>query len=175
MRICGADVEILETGDDHEKAAKIAIKDERIILTCGGPYESLKNHVPHGYCFKIPNNVPSEEQMEIVIKRYSIIIFQEDLFTRCVKCNFNEFLILKPSELKRRIEAKELFLSKKVAIKHDLVSTATYSQVDRFFICPSCGHIYWIGCHHHRFKDKVEKFLFKKDNSTENHEIITIH
>ena len=38
LRSCGVDVKILATADSHDKAAEIARKDNRVILTSGMPF-----------------------------------------------------------------------------------------------------------------------------------------
>lgn len=83
LRKCGSDTKCLENSDDHEEAVKIALKEDRIILTSGAPYFQLKSYLPEGKCFNVQCTQTAKEQAMTIFKHFNIEINEEDVFSRC--------------------------------------------------------------------------------------------
>jgi uncharacterized protein with PIN domain len=165
LRICGADVHILETYDDHNKAARIAVEEGRVLLTCGAPYEQLKKHLPNGKCYRVNNNMSAYEQMQMVLVRYNIIVTVKDLFTRCPKCNCNDFQNLNTIELSLLYKDKNPRTKNGAKVKFEGFNVSVFDKVNDFLVCSKCGQVFWEGCHQNRWKEKISAILFP--NTTE--------
>ncbi|KAL8174252.1 UNVERIFIED_CONTAM: hypothetical protein K2H54_040943 [Gekko kuhli] len=83
LRCLGADVRMLENDDEHSKAAKIAIQEDRVILTSGLPYQTLRSQVGEGRCFSVDCSEKAKEQALWVLKHFSIQVTLADVFSRC--------------------------------------------------------------------------------------------
>ena len=113
FRKCGADVITLESSDKHDRAAEIARRENRVIITSGAPYASvsrpqvesvtecfhacltsplstlnrfqLRSSVPEGMCLclKQPTQ-PNREQLAQVLRHFNVVVTKEDIFSRCL-------------------------------------------------------------------------------------------
>ncbi|GCC18680.1 hypothetical protein chiPu_0018032 [Chiloscyllium punctatum] len=83
LRCLGVDVKILENDDDHRKAAEIARKDNRFILTCGLPYHALRSQVAEGRCLSLNCSEKAKDQAITVLKHFNVQITPTDIFSRC--------------------------------------------------------------------------------------------
>ena len=164
LRICGADVIVLETNDDHHKGARIAMDQRRVLLTCGGPYEQFKNRLSKGMCYRVNNNVSAYEQMEMVLNRFNVRVKEEDLFTRCPKCNCNDFQIYDNLRFMELFKNKSSKTKTGAQIKFDGLHITVFDRVKEFLICSHCGQVYWEGCHQNRWKDKIKSLLFTNES-----------
>lgn len=165
LRICGADVQVLESYDHHSKAARIAVDEGRILLTCGAPYDQLKTHLPNGMCYRVNNNMSAYEQMEMVLIRYSIKVTVNDLFTRCPKCNCDDFMHLNKQQMSTLYTAKDSLTKSGVKVKFEGFHVSVFDKVNEFLVCSECGQVFWEGCHQNRWKEKISAILFP--NTTE--------
>ncbi|XP_053551867.1 exonuclease mut-7 homolog [Bombina bombina] len=92
LRCLGVDVLMLENDDDHRRAAEIARRDGRVILTCGLPYETLRSQVGEGKCFLVDCSEKAKEQAIKVLKHFNVRVTLADVFSRCQVCNCNKYL-----------------------------------------------------------------------------------
>ncbi|XP_013783154.1 exonuclease mut-7 homolog [Limulus polyphemus] len=184
LRICGVDTVILENADDHDKAAKVAQREDRYILTSGTPYAMLKNHVPPGMCFNVPCDSTAKEQTEIVFKYYNILVTEDDLFTRCPVCNGSEYVFIPSNDLynmwlhhqsvpcpvlikKERVHEytggsvnlDSAVIDSGVRIQLDCLAEPVFDRLALFYVCKSCGKVYWDGSHHDHIKQTWSKLL----------------
>lgn len=136
LRILGYDT-VYFNGDDIEKLKKLAIDEERIILTRNKKihFNELK-----GKIVWIEENNPYLQLKELILKGL-ISSPEKKLFSRCLLCN------------------KELESISKSEIK-GMVPDYIYISHKEFFICPQCKRIYWPGTHLKNMKIKLEE-LFK--------------
>ncbi|XP_064649794.1 exonuclease mut-7 homolog [Lineus longissimus] len=182
LRCCGCDVLILENHDDHDRAGVIGARENRIILTSGAPYLTLRSAVPEGYCMNVPNTMDAKEQVVEVLDMFNVKVTQKDIFSRCQICNGNQYAYIKQEEMKaawlrRRTDdptterfhcpLSELKISGQinfstmtigtgqVPLQLDSLPEAVIDAIDLFFCCLSCGKIYWEGSH---FKKVCEQF-----------------
>lgn len=92
LRCLGVDVLMLENDDDHRKAAEIARRDGRVILTCGLPYQTLRSQIGEGKCFSVNCSEKAKEQAIKVLKHFNVSVTLADVFSRCQVCNCNKYL-----------------------------------------------------------------------------------
>ncbi|KAM8934347.1 exonuclease mut-7 homolog [Pelodytes ibericus] len=92
LRCLGADVLMLDNVDDHRRAAEIARRDGRVILTCGLPYQTLRSQVGEGKCFLVNCSDRAKEQAISVLKHFHVRVTTADIFSRCQACNCNQYL-----------------------------------------------------------------------------------
>ncbi|XP_060697193.1 exonuclease mut-7 homolog isoform X2 [Hemiscyllium ocellatum] len=106
LRCLGVDVKILENDDDHRKAAEIARKDNRFILTCGLPYHALRSQVAEGRCLSLNCSEKAKDQAITVLKHFNVQITPTDIFSRCQVCNGAEYLKLPVEDMRQAIQSK---------------------------------------------------------------------
>lgn len=106
LRCCGVDVKMLSNYDDHDDAAKIAVKDGRVILTCGAPYQSLSSQVPNGDCFNVPCQLKAKLQAAIVLEHYNVKVTPSDMFSRCQICNGGKYLKVTSEVMRQCVKKK---------------------------------------------------------------------
>ena len=82
LRLCGVDVVILGNNDDHDVAARIAVDEDRIILTCGKTFDRLKKHVAPGDCLNV---TPTQAKLQCleVLQHFNVRVDPKDIFSRC--------------------------------------------------------------------------------------------
>uniref|UniRef100_UPI00398EB289 exonuclease mut-7 homolog n=1 Tax=Pristiophorus japonicus TaxID=55135 RepID=UPI00398EB289 len=83
LRCLGVDVKILESEDDHRKAAEIAREENRFILTCGLPYQTLRSQVGEGRCLSVNCSEKAKDQAITVLKHFNVRVTPKDIFSRC--------------------------------------------------------------------------------------------
>jgi len=93
LRLCGVDVSILDSGQPHDDAARIAMEEDRIILTCGKTVEMLSKHVPPGHCLQIENTQAKLQCLQ-VMHHFNVRVTSSDIFSRCQVCNCDQWTIL---------------------------------------------------------------------------------
>ncbi|XP_075041510.1 exonuclease mut-7 homolog isoform X2 [Mixophyes fleayi] len=92
LRCLGVDVVMLDNDDDHRKAAEIARRDGRVILTCGLPYQTLRSQIGEGKCFSVNCSEKAREQAIRVLKHFNVSVTLADVFSRCQVCNCDKYL-----------------------------------------------------------------------------------
>ncbi|XP_054853533.1 exonuclease mut-7 homolog isoform X2 [Eublepharis macularius] len=92
LRCLGADVWMLENDDEHRKAAELARQEDRVILTSGLPYQTLRSQVGEGRCFSVDCSDKAKEQALRVLKHFNVQVTLADIFSRCQACNCNQYL-----------------------------------------------------------------------------------
>ncbi|XP_063289065.1 exonuclease mut-7 homolog isoform X1 [Pelobates fuscus] len=100
LRCLGIDSLILGNNDGHRKAAEIARRDGRYILTCGEPYYSLRSQVGENKCFQVDCSEKAREQAIKVLKHFNVHITMADIFSRCQVCNCNKYLHLTNDQMR---------------------------------------------------------------------------
>ncbi|KAG8447413.1 hypothetical protein GDO86_014768, partial [Hymenochirus boettgeri] len=83
LRCLGVDVLMLDNDDEHRKAAEIARRDGRVILTCGLPYDTLRSQVGEGKCLSVDSSEKARDQAVKVLKHFNVHVSQSDVFSRC--------------------------------------------------------------------------------------------
>ncbi|XP_024892768.1 exonuclease mut-7 homolog [Temnothorax curvispinosus] len=91
LRMCGIDcIHVLfdQGGDD---SARLAMRENRILLTRNKSYERFKQYLPLENCYRIIADTP-DNQLREVLHHFGVVITQNDIFSRCQICNCDEFV-----------------------------------------------------------------------------------
>ncbi|XP_072755515.1 exonuclease mut-7 homolog [Anoplolepis gracilipes] len=91
LRMCGVDcVHVLfdQGGDD---SARLAKRENRILLTRNKNYERFKQYLPLENCYRIMADTP-DNQLREVLRYFGVVVTQNDIFSRCQICNCDEFV-----------------------------------------------------------------------------------
>lgn len=91
LRMCGIDtIHVLfdQGGDD---SARVAMRENRILLTRNKNYERFKQYLPLKNCYRIMADTP-DNQLREVLHHFGVFITQNDIFSRCQICNCDEFV-----------------------------------------------------------------------------------
>uniref|UniRef100_A0A8C7DYG4 Exonuclease 3'-5' domain containing 3 n=1 Tax=Naja naja TaxID=35670 RepID=A0A8C7DYG4_NAJNA len=83
LRCLGVDVQILGNDDEHRRAAEIAREENRVILTSGLPFHSLRSQVGEGRCFSVSCSEKARDQVLQVLKHFNVRVALADVFSRC--------------------------------------------------------------------------------------------
>ncbi|EZA46919.1 hypothetical protein DMN91_004839 [Ooceraea biroi] len=97
LRMCGVDcVHVLfdQGGDD---SAKLAMRENRVLLTRNKNYEKFRQYLPPENCYRITADTP-DNQLREVLSYFGVMVTQNDIFSRCQICNCDEFVKV-PKEL----------------------------------------------------------------------------
>ncbi|CAK6433445.1 unnamed protein product [Pipistrellus nathusii] len=92
LRLLGADVLALGSGEDHRRAAEVARQEGRIILTSGLPYHTLRSQVGDGRCLRVDCSLKAAQQAKAVLRRFNVRVSPSDIFSRCQACNCDQYL-----------------------------------------------------------------------------------
>ncbi|KAM3910642.1 exonuclease mut-7 homolog isoform 2-T2 [Leptodactylus fuscus] len=107
LRCLGIDVLMLENDDDHKKAAEIARRDGRVILTCGMPYQTLRSQIGEGRCFPVDCSEKAKDQAIKVLKHFNIMVTIADVFSRCQVCNCNKYLHISKDRMMQLMKIRD--------------------------------------------------------------------
>ncbi|XP_077643994.1 exonuclease mut-7 homolog isoform X3 [Lonchura striata] len=105
LRCLGVDVRLLDNEDEHRKAAEIARREGRVILTSGLPYQTLRSQVGEGRCFSVNCSEKTKEQALQVLKHFNVQVSLGDIFSRCQVCNCNKYLKVSREAMKQLVES----------------------------------------------------------------------
>ncbi len=133
LRICGYDTEYVREENDDEIIEK-AKKEGRIVIT--------RDKELFSRCKKaiLVESNTIEEQLRKVFKEANISINEENLLTLCTVCN---------------VPVEEI---EKEKVKGEVPPHA-YEIHDKFWICPKCKRIYWMGTHWENMEKMIKKIL----------------
>ncbi|VDK67117.1 unnamed protein product [Litomosoides sigmodontis] len=96
LRRCGIDTILAET---RSYLIECAEKDpNRYIITCGKAIDELRRHRSLRGTERIlsvptTQNMSTIQQIEFVLRQFNIHLSKDDIFSRCMKCNSNSFVI----------------------------------------------------------------------------------
>ena len=89
LRVCGVDMAILSNEQSRCKMVKIAIRENRIILTSGKSFFWARNQVPDQLCYHVMTKKP-QDQVKEVLEYFNVQVTKHDIFSRCqVRCLYN--------------------------------------------------------------------------------------
>ncbi|HPS58452.1 MAG TPA: Mut7-C RNAse domain-containing protein [Spirochaetota bacterium] len=151
MRLLGFDADFEDDRDD-DMLAVIAATENRILLTCDRRL-LMRKIVPRGI---IVRSRDPEQQIIEVTGRLRLRNMVNPL-TRCVECN----------GLIRDADMNSLEFT---LVKND-IPEGVISWCTEYFICNSCGRIYWHGSHYDKLKVKVNRILKSIDSNQKKHKL----
>ncbi|XP_054249187.1 exonuclease mut-7 homolog [Indicator indicator] len=132
LRCLGVDVCMLQNQDDHRKAAEVARRDGRVILTSGLPYQTLKSQVAEGRCFSVNCSEKAKDQALQVLKHFNVQVSLADIFSRCQVCNCDKYLKVSRERMKQLVESSRQELG-------DRSATGCPGALDHDGTVPACG------------------------------------
>jgi uncharacterized protein len=135
LRILGYDT-TLYPAEAGRPMLRIADSEKRIVLTRRG--DMLERQFS-GILYLVESK-DSNAQLNEVLKKFSLTIDQDKMFTICLLCN--EKLI---SVTKEEV--------------HDQVPPFVFENYSAYTKCPSCGRIYWPGTHQRNSRQSLEKYI----------------
>uniref|UniRef100_A0AAV2IXE0 3'-5' exonuclease domain-containing protein n=1 Tax=Knipowitschia caucasica TaxID=637954 RepID=A0AAV2IXE0_KNICA len=106
LRCLGVDVVMLENTDDHKKAAELARREDRVILTCGQPYQTLRSQVGEGRCLLLNCSEKARDQAIHVLKHFNIQPTPSDIFSRCQACNNDEYVAVPRGDMIKMLKQR---------------------------------------------------------------------
>ncbi|XP_075415860.1 exonuclease mut-7 homolog isoform X2 [Tenrec ecaudatus] len=104
LRCLGVNVCVLDSGDDHRRAAEVARQEERVVLTSGLPYHKLRAQVGTGRCLLVDCSLKVREQARAVLKHFNVRVTLADLFSRCQVCNCDQYLKVSKDMMKHLLQ-----------------------------------------------------------------------
>lgn len=99
LRMCGCDCLYLLYDKGGEQSAKLAVRENRILLT-----QRLTQYLPLENCYRVMSNTPNEQLRE-VLNHFSVVVTQKDIFSRCQICNYDEFVEVPKSLMKDLVKS----------------------------------------------------------------------
>jgi uncharacterized protein with PIN domain len=131
LRLLGFDT-VYQNDFSDEDIIRQALDENRIILTQD---RGILKHecVTHGYCVR---SRQSDKQIREVLKRFDLFS-KIQAFKRCLICN---------GEVKSAEKSQVM----------DRLPPRTKRVFNDFFLCESCGKVYWKGSHYERMEKKIE-------------------
>ncbi len=131
LRMMGLDCVFARTSVPSE-LIEIAKEENRVILTRKKNITSLR----YADFLIIQDEMPFNQAIEVV-KAYDIDPL-ENAFTRCIECNV-PLIGVKKEDVRGK------------------VPSYIFKTRDEFFMCPSCGRIYWRGTHKDNMREILEE------------------
>lgn len=136
MRTLGIDVVIWDpyvlpkkTGNNDHKTAllALAVSEQRILLTRD---KKLANRRDAGACYVVSSDNPYEQFQEIRA-HFALQLVEEDLMSRCARCNAKGFDIVDVDYVRNQTE--------------DEVHPNVLEIVTEFWVCRVCHKVFWEG------------------------------
>ncbi|KAG5683881.1 hypothetical protein PVAND_013142 [Polypedilum vanderplanki] len=94
LRQVGIDTIILKGDVQYDECIKYSQNENRIILTASKSLsQRYEKYTKPGYSYVVTNYNNDLMALEEIIKYFKIIIKQENIFSRCMVCNCDEFLM----------------------------------------------------------------------------------
>ena len=131
LRILGYDTAYVKNMEDDE-ILKIAEKEDRIIITRDKVLAEKSEKALY------IDEKDLEKQIEKVFKKLNLEIDEDKILSRCTLCNTPVTPIKK-----EKIEGK--------------VPEHVWKTHEKFWICPKCKRIYWMGSHWNDMEEKIKK------------------
>ena len=151
------------------------MKEQRVLLTAGRNYTIASKQIGMEQVLEISTFVKAMEQAKYVFKYFNITLDRSTLFSRCVLCNCNNYIIVPPVIITNLIglqngqhcnwkklgestllfsdnfnpETGAILKSGKLPI-FEGIPASVFEQEQDYFICMDCGKIYWEGGHYDR-------------------------
>ena len=135
LRMLGCEVTYFNEASD-DRLLEVAETEDRVLLT--RDQELFQRAKARGLDAQYLAGQTTPETIAEVAKRYPIRLEVDPSRSRCPTCGSS----IRPIE--------------KAAV-HDRVPTGTFKQYDEFWVCTSCGQVYWRGSHWNRITETLEQ------------------
>ena len=133
LRISGYDAEYLRSTPDKDLVDR-ASEEDRILLT----RDKLlyRKAIKAGAEAMLVKGEDDVERLSLIVKKYGLVLHPQQ--SRCPKCN----------GLLENVDKD---------IVKDKIPKRTYKAFDEFFVCSSCGQVYWRGSHWNSIVDTLRR------------------
>ncbi len=131
LRFLGYDTYYPSGKMSDEEIMEIARKEGRILLTRDRELARRSNGI-----YVESDNY--EEQLKFVIKKFKLN--DRDMLSRCSICN------------------TPLIKVEKEKVK-DKIPPYVYEHTNEFYLCPTCGRVYWYGTHTKKIEEKLKRLM----------------
>eukprot|EP00795_Rhopilema_esculentum_P010416 gene10416-19117_t len=148
LRCCGVNTVILQNGDDHMHAVELYYKQKRVILTRGKAFNQIRAYVPEKMCMCVPEGT-NAIQVAAVLGRYNVRVTSKDIFSRCQDSQKNE----------TGIDFHHMIIGKGASLQCEFIPPQIFDKVETFFVCESCGKVYWEGSHFDKIADQFSHII----------------
>lgn len=98
LRKLGLDCLEINNNVDINRYIDLARNEQRLVLTRDSRYLIFSRELSHKYCMQIPTD-SIENQVLNILQYFQLQIDQRSLFTRCMHCNGNDFLLANRYEM----------------------------------------------------------------------------
>lgn len=179
LRKCGIDVICMSSKQQRNDIINKAITENRYLLTRGSSYVEMSHYLPPKHNYQVTKDMVDDQLAEI-LAHFNITVTEENIFSRCMKCNSNRFILASQDHIKimkygtrnssnkqdnKLVEPpKRSFVLSEITshiCASGVTSTGARIQVDnihrqivnnvvQFYICEDCGKCYWEGDHFQR-------------------------
>ncbi|KAM8873019.1 exonuclease mut-7 homolog [Synchiropus picturatus] len=137
LRCLGVDVVMLENNDDHRVAANLAQAEDRVILTCGQPYQSLRSQVGEGRCLSLDCSEKAKDQAVRVLKHFNVQLTTNDIFSRCQACNSDQYVAVPRADMMRMYQQKGFLVDQeKASLEEESLEDTVTAELPRY--APQC-------------------------------------
>ena len=138
LRMLGHDVKYYRDADD-KKLITMTLSGGRVLLTRDfALYQKAKKNGSQTFFIEAIDNV---ENLAVLTKQFGFCLDIDLRVSRCPKCNGTPEVVSKEEVINKIPEA-----------------TSTY--YDDFWLCRSCGQVYWQGAHWKRIQSTLEGVKF---------------
>ena len=136
LRAAGYDTYYASEGTDisDRSLTMKAIDEDRILLTSDGGFLERKPVRDGSVGFLRVPHLPLEEQLRLVVDRFDLDRRQ----SRCMECN-GELGLVEPGAVA------------------ELVPRGVIEDHSEFFLCESCGRVFWHGSHWDRITGRLSR------------------
>ncbi len=147
MRLLGFDVDYQKQRDDSELAI-IAEKESKILLTRDVQLLKRKN-IQKGIFVR---NTNPDKQIVEVLERFDLWSECRS-FHRCIECN---------GIIRTLTDENALSYEGDISLYKDKIPKGVLAWCKEFFICSSCGKIYWKGSHYQKLQMIIDRIMSRK-------------
>ena len=98
LRKLGLDCLEIHSNVDINRYTDLARDEQRYVLTRDSRYMMFCRELPKKQCIQIPSD-SVENQVLNILQYFRLQVHQRSLFTRCVQCNSNDFLLANRYEM----------------------------------------------------------------------------
>ncbi|MDH7516874.1 MAG: Mut7-C RNAse domain-containing protein [Candidatus Thermoplasmatota archaeon] len=134
LRLMGFDTFYANADMDDDELLQVAKKENRVVITRD---KELMSKMKKQKLPVIELDVTDvDEQLKIVLK--DIVVDPKNVLSRCSVCN----------TILDEIKKKDI---------QDKVPRRVFENNEKFWFCPKCDKIYWMGTHYDKIKNKIDE------------------
>ncbi|XP_014474860.1 PREDICTED: exonuclease mut-7 homolog isoform X5 [Dinoponera quadriceps] len=91
LRMCGVDCVHILFDEGGNESATLAMTEQRYLLTRHRNYQRFEKYISLDKCYRVEEDTP-EKQLYEVLSHFGVKVTRNDIFSRCQKCNNDEFV-----------------------------------------------------------------------------------